>query len=101
VPIELRAPAARAFRLTWNVGEDGVRLARPAPFEPGRPVAVRLRLPDAPDVLSLRAELRPDGSDDGDRAADEEHAIELVFLDPPEEARAALRRYVHQRLGLP
>jgi hypothetical protein len=100
VPVEIRAPARRVFRLALNVGEDGVRLDGTAPFEPGRPVDVRLRLPagadapaDAAEVLVLRAEVRGEG--------DEEEARELAFLDPPASTRAALRRYVHQRLGLP
>jgi hypothetical protein len=97
----MRAPSGRAFRLTWNVGEDGARLARPAPFEPGRPVDVVFRLPDGEEALSLRAELRADQSNDEGRSADNEDAVELRFIDPPAEARAALRRYVHERLGLP
>jgi hypothetical protein len=98
VPIEVRAPSGRVFRLAWNVGEDGARLASPAPFEPGRPVEVRLALPEGDGAaLALRAELRPGGAD----ADDPEQAVELAFVDPPEAARAALRRYVHARLGLP
>lgn len=96
VPVEIRADspggASRVFRLAWNAGEDGVRLERPAPFEPGRPVQVRLALPDGASALDLRARLSTD---------DDERAVELTFLDPPEEARVALRRYVHDRLGLP
>jgi hypothetical protein len=38
------------------VGEDGVRLVRPAPFEPGRPVEIAFALPDGP-TLRLRAEV--------------------------------------------
>jgi hypothetical protein len=96
VPVEVRAPSGRVFRLAWNAGEDGVRLERPAPFEPGRTVEVRMTLPDpGPDadgVLHLRARLLTD---------DDERAVEIAFLDPPEAARAALRRYVMARLGLP
>jgi hypothetical protein len=47
VAVEIRAPAGRVFRLAWNVGEDGLRLQRPLPFEAGRPVEARLTLPDA------------------------------------------------------
>ena len=79
--------------MTWNVGEDGIRLVRGASFEPGRPVDVAFALPDG-ERLSLRAEVG--GEDD-----DPERAVDLEFIDPPSEARVALRRYVHQRLGLP
>jgi len=92
VPVEIRAPSGRVFRLAWNAGEDGVRLERPAPFEPGRTVDVRLALPDEGGALELRARLLAD---------DEERAVEVAFLDPPEVARQALRRYVQRRLGLP
>jgi hypothetical protein len=99
VPIEVRAPSGRVFRLARNAGEDGVRLERPVPFEPGRTVDVRMVLPDAPSgadggdgVLHLRARLMVD---------DDERAVELAFLDPPQAARAALHSYVIARLGLP
>ena len=98
VPVEVRAPSGRVFRLAWNAGEDGVRLQRPAPFEPGRTVEVRLTLPDADraadggGALRLRARLGTD---------EEERAVELVVIDPPDAARAALHRYVVDRLGLP
>jgi hypothetical protein len=89
VPVEIRAPARRVFRLAADVGEDGLRLARTAPFEPGRPVDVRFALPDG-ETLALRARI------DGDEAEGDR----LTFLDPPADARVALRRYAHQRLGL-
>jgi hypothetical protein len=92
VPVEVRAPSGRVFRLAWNAGEDGVRLERPAPFEPGRTVDVRMALPDGEGTFELAARLLTD---------DDERAVELVFLDPPEAAREALRRYVIRRLGLP
>jgi PilZ domain-containing protein len=90
VPVEIRAPARRVFRLAADVGEDGLRLWRTAPFEPGRPVDVRFALPEG-EAFALRARMGGDGPE-GDR---------LEFLDPPAEARVALRRYAHQRLGLP
>jgi hypothetical protein len=90
VPVEIRAAARRVFRLAWNVGEDGIRLARNASFEPGRPVEVRFALPEA-ETVAVRAEIS-----EGDAENDE-----LRFLDPPSDARVAIRRYVHQRLGLP
>ena len=91
VPVEIRAPARRVFRLAAEVGEDGIRLARGASFETGRPVDLRFALPDGVGPLALRAIVgEGDGPDD-----------ELGFVDPPAEARAALRLYVHERLGLP
>jgi hypothetical protein len=96
VPVEVRAPAQRVFRLAWNVGEDGLRLARPVPFEPGRPVDVRLALPGGETPLALQAEV---GATDGDDNGDE--AVDLIFLAPTQDARQALRRYVADRLGLP
>jgi hypothetical protein len=91
VPVEIRAPKARrVFRLAWNVGEDGMELVRGSTFDRGRPVDVRFPLPDG-EVLSLRAEVT--GADAEDDA--------LTFIDAPADARAALRRYVHDRLGLP
>ena len=94
VPVEIRTPKERVFRLAANVGEDGIRLARGAPFEPGRPVDVRFDLPEGDrdgGTLALRATVG-----EGDTLDDE-----LGFVDPPSDAREALRRYVHRRLGLP
>jgi hypothetical protein len=91
--VEIRAESRRVFRLAWNVGEDGLRLARGASFEPGRPVHVTFGLPDG-DRLTLRATVT--GEDE-----DPAQAIDLDFVDPPAEARVAIRRYVHDRLGLP
>jgi hypothetical protein len=99
VPVEIRAPARRVFRLAWNVGEDGLRLARGAPFERGRPVDVRFGLPDG-DTLALRAEVAGEPDHDRDGATGDGPA-DLSFVDPPADARAALRRYVQLRLGLP
>ena len=90
VPVEIRAPTRRVFRLAAAVGEDGLRLARGASFEPGRPVDLRFALPDG-GALALTAIVgEGDGPDD-----------DLRFLDPPSEARAAIGRYVQERLGLP
>ena len=96
VPVEIRAPARRVFRLAADVGEDGVRLARGSSFEPGRPVDVRFVLPDAGGgALALRAVVGAGEVDDD----------ALDFVDPPAESRAAIRRYIqdrlHDRLGLP
>jgi PilZ domain len=95
VPVEIRAEARRVFRLAWNVGEDGLRLAAPLPFEPGRPIEARFWLPDG-EGLALRARVESDGDEE-----ERDRPRELVFLDPPAEARLALRRYIQVRLELP
>ena len=41
VTVEVRAAGRRVFRLAENLGEDGIALERPAPFEIGRPVDYR------------------------------------------------------------
>jgi hypothetical protein len=91
VPVEVRAPKRRVFRLAANVGEDGIRLVRGASLEVGRPVDVRFDLPDGGGALALRAIV------DGAVVEDDE----LSFIDAPAEAREAIRRYVQGRLGLP
>jgi hypothetical protein len=96
VPVAIRDNARRVFRLAWNIGEDGVRLERRLPFESGRPVEAWLRLPSG-EALALAARIAAGGPDDEDADA----AGELTFIDPPGEARVALRRYVVERLGLP
>jgi hypothetical protein len=91
VPVEIRAPKRRVFRLAANVGEDGIRLQQGASFEVGRPVDIRFDLPDDGGRWALTAIVAEgDGQDD-----------ELAFVDPPSDAREAMRRYVHGRLGLP
>jgi PilZ domain-containing protein len=96
VPVEIRADARRMFRLASNVGEDGLRLAGIVPLEPGRPIEARFQLPDGA-ALTLVARVACDSNDDEDR----EQPRELSFVDPPADARIALRRYVLERLELP
>ena len=100
VPVTISADGRRAFRLARSIGEDGVRLARPAPFEPRRPVAVSFALPDdGTPPIALRAEV---GNTDADHdAAERSEGRELLFIEPAEADRARLRRYVASRLGLP
>jgi PilZ domain len=112
VPVEIRVAGRtkddedrRLFRLSASVGEDGVRLARPAPFEIGRPVSVRftLPLPDA-GALSLDAEVLHADAEDERRHEDSTAGTggrELTFVHAPAEARAAIRAYVRARLTLP
>ena len=100
VTVEIRragGPEGRVFRLAAAVGEDGLRLERPAPFEIGRPVDVRLTLPDDPEPLALRAEIAL-GEGDGEGEAG---GRELTFVDARAEARVQIHRYVADRLRLP
>jgi PilZ domain-containing protein len=103
VAVEVRSEAGRVFRLSANVGEDGVRFSRPLPFEPGRPVEVRFRLPDG-ELIGLAGHV---GREESDEASDDQPSgaeprpREVAFRDPPAEARVMLRRYVQARLELP
>ena len=86
----------RVFRLSRLMGEDGIRLERPAPFEIARPVEVRFRLPgdDRAIVVTARVDLADgDTGDDGGR--------ELAFGELPSDARERVARYVSERLQLP
>ena len=98
VPVELRASRRRVFRLSHEVGEQGIRLAGLAPFEVGEPVELRLVLPDTTQPLALRAEVElvGDEREEGGRGG-----CGLRFIEPPHELRQALAGYVSQRLGLP
>jgi len=95
VTVEVRGAGRRAFRLARSLGEDGVRLERPAPFEIGRPVEVAFTLPEQSETLTLRARVALCDEDD-----EEAGGSELGFLSPPESAKAVVHRYVAQRLGL-
>jgi hypothetical protein len=108
VPVEIRADARadarRAFRIAWNIGEDGVRLCGDLPFELGRLVEARLLLPSG-EALTLRAHVTAGNCDREPRDPNADptgnDAGELSFVDPPSDARGALRRYVIERLELP
>jgi hypothetical protein len=98
VPVELRTADRRVFRLSREVGDEAVRLERPAPFELGEPVDVRLVLPDTDGPLVLRAEVTAVGDD-----AEAEGTVGgcgLLLVEPSVEAKGALMAYVARRLGL-
>jgi hypothetical protein len=99
VPVEVRSGGRRVYRLSLDVGEGGMRLIHPAPFEVGRPVEVRFRLPDVATPITLNAELATSG--EAVEEGGERGGCALYFLQPPEEARTAVARYVRDRLGLP
>jgi hypothetical protein len=99
IPVEVRAARRRVFRLSREVGAEGVRLERPAPFEPGEVVEIRLLLPDDPDPLAVRAVIELTEEEDAEGGLRGGSALRL--LEPPHEAQRALHAYVARRLGLP
>ena len=108
VTVEVRAAGRRVFRLAANVGEDGIALERPAPFEIGRPVEIAFAIPDDDEGLRLFARVEAGQQDDGDdereRERDErrgEGGRELIFLSLTPDDRERLRGYVADRLELP
>jgi hypothetical protein len=105
VTVEVRAAGRRVFRLAANVGEDGIALERPAPFEIGRPVEIAFGIPDDDEGLRLFARVEAGADDDGDGHGDDrpgrEGGRELVFLSLTPDDRERLRGYVADRLELP
>lgn len=103
VPVEIRSDGGRrVFRLAASVGEDGVRLVRPAPFEIGRPVDVAFTLPRGAGSIALRLEAEVLHADQADETANEgAGGRELTFIEPSADARVAIRDYVRERLALP
>ena len=97
VTVEVRAAGRRVFRLAENLGEDGIALERPAPFDIGRPVEVAFPLPDDPTLLRLPARLDVRGGDDEEGAG----GRALTFLAVGEDDRDRLQGYVRDRLDLP
>jgi hypothetical protein len=99
VPVELRAGERRIFRLSREIGQGGLMLARPAPFEPGRPVSIRFTLPGGPHPLELEAEVVATG--DPAEEQGERGGLALHFLDLAPETRSAIGAYIADRLDLP
>ena len=97
--MELRAADRRSFRLSEEIGTGGILLAIAAPFEPGRPVEVRFRLPGATAWLVMNAEVVTTGA--ASEEAGERGGAALHFLNPTPDERAALATYVSDRLGIP
>ena len=102
VTVEVRAAGRRVFRLAENLGEDGIALERPAPFEIGRPVEIAFALPDDPERLRLPARVERPRRRRGRRARGRlAGGRALTFLSVGEDDRHRLRGYVQERLGLP
>jgi hypothetical protein len=107
VPIEVLAADRRVFRLSQEIGPGGVRLCKPAPFEPGSPVWVRFSLPQpnepetAPGSELLEAECVVEATADPSEPGGEGGGRVLHFRNPSPGTRAAIASYVATRLGLP
>lgn len=101
VTVEVRAAGRRVFRLAENLGEDGIALERPAPFDVGRPVEVTFALPDDPTLLRLPARLEVRSGDEDDDREDGAGGRALTFLAVGEDDRHRLQDYVRDRLDLP
>ncbi len=107
VVVEVAAEGRRVFRLSRDIGREGLRLVYPAPFEAGRPVAVRLRLPDGDAMLRLEARVEVVGDAPERESAPEAEQEATVggcglrFLNPSEATQLAITRYVSTRLGIP
>jgi hypothetical protein len=99
VAVELRAGARRVYRLSQEIGQGGLRLERPAPFEPGRPVAIRFTLPGGATPLELNAEVVATG--DPAEEQGERGGLALHFRELAPETRSAIGAYIADRLDLP
>ncbi len=99
IAVEVGASDNRVFRLSFAIGDEGLRLERPAPYEIGRDLRLQFWLPDARVPLALRARLETTG--DPTEGGGEHGGCGLRFLSPDLATRAALTGYVLDRLGLP
>jgi hypothetical protein len=90
----------RAFRLSAAIDEDGLRLERDLPFEPGRPVSVELRLPDDPAPIVARGAVAALAPEDEEREgqASRPRAVSFTALD--RESRRRILRYVEERMSI-
>jgi hypothetical protein len=99
VPVEVISADRRVFRLSHEIGPGGLRLVKPAPFEPGRPVVVRFALPGQRERLEVPAEVAVTG--DPVEEEGEKGGLQIAFREPTPETRALIAAYVSERLGLP
>jgi hypothetical protein len=103
VPVEIRVldvgdRTERVFRLTYALGEEGLLLTKPLPWEARRPVQLVWRLPgeDAQiDCTGLIQEVRPEREDEDATP----RAVAFVGLGEAERTR--IRQYVQERMLLP
>jgi hypothetical protein len=106
VPVEIRAGNRRVYRLAHDIGEDGLSLEQPAPFDEGRPVEIRfvLPLPDETVALTLKAELQAGSHaavDEDGRPLETFGGSELSFHEMSPNDLEELRRYIKGRLTRP
>jgi hypothetical protein len=99
VSVELRTGDRRLYRLSREIGLGGIRLGRPAPFEPGQPLTIRFALPGATLPLELEAEVGATGDPAEDQG--EGGGCALYFRDQSPELRSAVSAYIADRLDLP
>ena len=103
VSVEIRSPERRVFRLSREIGEGGLRLAHPAPFEIGRPVKVYFALPATGDsdgdamALDAWVELTGDPEENDGTAG----GCQLMFRDASFATRETLKNYILPRLRIP
>jgi hypothetical protein len=103
VPVELcRENGQRWFRLASGISLAGLRFPRPLPPDLDGPLALRFHLPLGPlGSEDTPRELRLDGRAVLPREADgdgEPRAGEVLFVQPDEETRSRIARYVEERV---
>ncbi len=99
VVVEIVAPEGRVFRLSSQVGEGGIDLKKPLPFEQGRHVRVRFRLPGETHMQEVDAKIEVLGlpvEEEGERGG-----CGLRFLSAPVHVQTDVMTYVAARLKLP
>lgn len=99
VVVEIVAPEGRVFRLSSQVGEGGIDLRMPLPFEQGRHVRVRFRLPGDTTLQEVDAQIEVLGlpvEEEGERGG-----CGLRFLGAPVHVQTDVMNYVVARLKLP
>lgn len=89
----------RAFRLSAAIDEHGLRLERDLPFEPGRPVAALLSLPDDPAPVSVRGTVAAVPPDDEEREGQASRPRAVSFTGLDGETRRRILRYVEERMS--
>ncbi len=95
--LDVGARVDRVWRTTRAIGVLGVRLERDVPFEPGRPVAVTLTLPDERVALSATGVVEAVPPDDESREGESARPRAVAFTALAEDARRRILDYVRER----